>query len=179
MFSISLARKAFGKDSKVTESMENGSISYHMGMQRGSDKYEEKKGSNEATKAGSASDRIGNLHRAEWADYVKRFEPRDQQLLGIATGNTDNQQAIDRSLSSVGGAFNVSRGSLDRDMSRMGLSSLPDERLQRERGSLSAQRAAEVSAVNGARIHTQDRDMKLMSGDMASGLRSSRLGGES
>lgn len=132
---------------------------------------------NDPSKTGSASDRVGQLHRDEWYDYLNRFQPYDQKLLALATGDTDNKAAIQRSRESVGTAFDVATGSMNRDLSRMGLSEASDERLQREASTGLARAAAEVSAVNGARLHTQDRDMKLMSGDMATGLRSSRIGG--
>ena len=129
------------------------------------------------TKAGSASDRIANLMRAEWDDYLTRFQPRDQQLLGIATGTVDNEAAITRSRESAGGAFDAAQGTLNRDMSRLGLSSMPDEAAPNRRNTQAAKTAAEVAAINGARISTQDRDLQLMSGDMAAGLRSGRLQG--
>jgi len=133
--------------------------------------------SNDPTKAGSASDRAGRLHREEWYDYLSRFQPYDQKLLALATGDGDNKAAIQRSRESVGTAFDVATGSMQRDLSRMGLSEAADERSQRDASTGLARAAAEVSAVNGARLHTQDRDMKLMSGDMATGLRGSRIGG--
>lgn len=129
------------------------------------------------TKEGSASDRVAEIMRAEWDDYLARFQPRDQQLLGIATGTDDNNAAILRSQQSAGTGFGVAQGSLNRDMSRMGLSSAPDEVAVNQRNTQAAKTAAEVGAINGARISTEDRDMKLMSGDMATGLRSSRLEG--
>lgn len=128
------------------------------------------------TKVGSASDRIANLHRSEWQDYLTRFQPRDRQLLNLASGTLDNEQAIARSREAAGTGFDVAEQSLQRDMSRLGLSQSADEVAQRGRSNSMARAAAEVSAVNGARLHTQDRDLKLMSGDMATGLRSSRLG---
>lgn len=131
---------------------------------------------NDPTKVGSASDRVGQLHHDEWYDYLNRFQPYDQKLLALSTGNTDNKAAIQRSRESVGAAFDTATGSMQRDLSRMGLSEATDERSQREASTGLARAAAEVSAVNGARLHTQDRDMKLMSGDMATGLRSSRIG---
>lgn len=134
--------------------------------------------SNDPTKFGSASDRVGRLHREEWYDYLNRFQPYDQRLLTLATTDADNEAAIQRSRESVNTAFDAASGSLQRDITRLGLSEADDERRQREASTDLARTAAEVGAINGTRLHTQDRDMKLMSGDMATGLRSGRLGGE-
>lgn len=129
------------------------------------------------SKPGSASDRIARLMRAEWSDYLARYQPRDKQLLELASGTADNNAAILRSREAAGTGFAVAQGSLDRDMSRLGLSSSADERTLNQRNTQTAKTAAEVSAMNGARIHTQDRDQSLLSGDMATGLRSGRLQG--
>lgn len=133
--------------------------------------------SNDPSKAGSASDQMGRLIRAEWGDYVSRFQPYDRQLIGLATGDTDNNQAIGRARSGVAGSFDVAQGTLQRNQQRLGLSSASDELAAQTQNTATAKTVAEVGAVNGTRLNTKDRDLSLMAGDAAAGLKSGRLSG--
>lgn len=148
-----------------------------------SDKYKNgmlrppEESSTDPTKSGSASDRMGNLIRAEWDDYVTRFQPYDQKLIGLATGQQDNEQAIARARGSVAGSFDVAQGTLGRNKERLGLSSVSDEAAVQNRNTATARTTSELNAINGTRIHAQDRDLSLMAGDAAAGLKSGRLSG--
>lgn len=132
---------------------------------------------NNPANSGSASDRMGRLIRAEWNDYVNRFQPYDKQLIGLATSDADNNAAIERARTGVAGSFDVAQGTLQRNQQRLGLSSVADEVAAQDRNTAMAKTAAEVNAVNGTRLHTQDRDLSLMAGDAAAGLKSGRLSG--
>jgi len=126
------------------------------------------------SKKGSASDQMAGITRDQWDDYLTRFQPYELKVSGLATGQLDNEQAIARARGSVAGSFDVSQGTMQRDRERFGLATAgtnPDEQpiLQARTGLSRA--AAEVSAINGARTETANRDMKLLSGNMAVGLR--------
>ena len=129
---------------------------------------------NDAAKAGSASDQMGGIYRAQWDDYVNRFQPTETQVVDLATGQADNEDAIARARGSVAGAYGVSQGTVQRDRERLGLSSagtnVDEQPIMQARTGL-GQAAAEVSAMNGARAETNNRDMQLLSGNMAVGLR--------
>jgi hypothetical protein len=135
------------------------------------------KTSTDPTKAGSASDRMGGLIRSEWDDYVSRFQPYDQKLIGIATGSADNAAAVDRARAGVSGSFDVAQGTLQRNKERLGLSDAADEIAVQNRNTTTARTSSELNAINGTRIHAQDRDLSLMAGDAAAGLKSGRLSG--
>ena len=124
---------------------------------------------------GKASDQLARIYREEWQDYLNRFAPAEQKLIDMATGTQDNEQAIDRARSSAAGAFDSANAGRQRDFQRLGLSESQDERAFRERRSARQKKVAEVDAANKARLHTQDRDLNLMAGDMAVGLRDSTL----
>src|SRR5690606_11258661 len=140
-------------------------------------RYTSAPSSNDPSKVGSAAWARGQLHRAEWEDYLSRFRPRDDQLREIVMGTQDNEQAIDRARLSVDTSFASAQGSLDRNRQRLGLSDMPDVSAQRDHSMGLARTAAEVDAVNRTRMHTKDRDMKLMSGNLATGLNENRAGG--
>lgn len=133
--------------------------------------------SNNPSAEGSASNRKLKLIRAEWADYEKRFQPYDKKLIGLATGDADNNAAIARSRAGVSGSFDVAQGTLQRNQQRLGLSSAGDELDAQAQNTAMAKTAAEVSAVNGTRLHAADRDLSLMAGNAAAGLKSGRLSG--
>lgn len=135
--------------------------------------------SNDPTKKGSASDQMGNLLRAEWYDYEKRFAPYDQDLIGLATSDEDNQQAIARARQGVGGAFDTAAGTMQRNRERMGVTGLADVDNSISRQMAGSRTLAELSAVNNTRLHAQDRDKSIMAGDAAAGLKSGRLTGGS
>lgn len=141
------------------------------------DKAKPSPAESDSTKAGSASDKMGNLIRAEWDDYVTRFQPYDQKLIGLATGDADNQAAIQRARGTVGQSFDVAQGTLQRNQERLGLSNAADEVAVQNRNTATAKTISELNAINGTRIHAQDRDLSLMAGDAAAGLKSGRLSG--
>lgn len=132
-------------------------------------------GVTDPTKAGSASDLMGNLLRSEWGDYTNRFAPYDQRLIGLATSDEDNQQAIARARDNVGSSFDVAAGTRQRNNERLGLSNYADVTQSLNRQTANSRALAELSAVNKTRLHAQDRDKSIMSGDAAAGLKSGRL----
>ncbi len=148
-----------------------------------SDKYKNgvlrppEESSTDPTKSGSASDRMGQLIRAEWDDYVTRFQPYDQRVISMATGDEDNLAAVGRARAGVAGSFDVAQGTLQRNKERLGLSDAADEIAVQNRNTTTARTSSELNAINGTRIHAQDRDLSLMAGDAAAGLKSGRLSG--
>ena len=133
---------------------------------------QESKKSNDPTKAGSASDLIANITREQWQDYLNRFQPYDRKLIDLATGNNDNEAAVERARSGVQSSFDVANGTQQRNTERLGLSTLPDEAQAIERNSKQAQTLSELNVVNNTRLHAQDRDQKLLAGSGAVSLRS-------
>lgn len=119
----------------------------------------------------SASDTMARLQRAEWDDYKARFEPYNQKLIGLATGDEDNQQAVAMARSSAGLSFANAQRAADQDRERYGTALNADELQANTRGLSHAKAVADVGAVNQARLAASDRDMDIMSGDMSSGLK--------
>lgn len=132
---------------------------------------------NDPTKYGSASWHIGELTRKEWDDYEKRFQPYDQKLINIATGKQDNEAAIANARGLASASFDIANNINYRNRSRLGLSTAADEMKSSMRLRDTNKTLAELSAVNNTRLAGEDRDMKIMSGNAAVGLRDSRLQG--
>jgi hypothetical protein len=175
-----LARNPFDKDALV-----NWQGSMHTGLvkQRGEftakgDKVyrkEKNKSSNDPSKVGSASWNMGELMRKEWDDYVTRFQPYDKKLISIATGQADNEAMVANARAGVNNSFAVSNGTTLRNLSRLGISQSSDEMQSNNRINDTNKTLADISASNNARMAAEDRDMKIMSGNAAVGLRDSRL----
>ena len=123
------------------------------------------------SKRGSASDLMGKITREQWSDYVTRFQPYDQKLIGLATGQADNELAIKRARSGVGASFEVAQGSQQRSNERLGLSSAADETAVMARNSANAKTLAELNVVNNTRLHAEDRDNQILAGGNSAGLR--------
>lgn len=133
--------------------------------------------SDDPAKIGSASWKIGELMRKEWDDYVTRFQPYDKKLIGIATGQADNDAMVANARAGVNNSFAVSNGTTLRNLSRLGISQSSDEVLSNNRINDTNKTLADISTSNNARMAAEDRDMKIMSGNAAVGLRDSRLRG--
>ncbi len=119
-----------------------------------------------------ASDRMAALHRAEWDDYVQRFQPYDQKLLDSVRGDTLQREAVDRAGLSTNQAFDTARGSAERDRGRVGLADVdPTVRAHRDQEFQASKSAAMATNKNLSRLHADDRAQKVMAGNMAVGLR--------
>src|SRR5690606_17718744 len=99
----------------------------------------------------SASSTYAQLVRDQWSDYVKRFQPYDQRLIELATGQEDNIAAENMAREAATTGFGLADAAYRRDMSRMGVSLTPEERTAFEAQGLRDKAAATVGAVNGAR----------------------------
>lgn len=130
------------------------------------------------TKSGSASDQMGNLLRAEWDDYITRFAPYDKKLIDLAVSDQDNLAAVDRARSGVAASFDVASGTRQRNNERLGLSNVADVSTSLNRQTGNNRTLAELSVINKTRMHADDRDKSILSGDAAAGLKSNRLTGE-
>ncbi|WP_020209050.1 hypothetical protein [Gilvimarinus chinensis] len=164
MFSILAADKIFGSSNDITKAMQAGSISNHTGLQdyfMGSDVNPDHE----------ASHRMAGIYRADWQSYLDNYAPYDAKLRDLVMGDADNQEAIDRARETTRESFDTSRDALKRNQSRMGLSLAQDEADVQSRRSQRASTLAEVNAANQTRLHMQDRDMLMMAGGMAGGLK--------
>lgn len=124
------------------------------------------------SKAGSASDLMGQITRQQWDDYVARFQPYDKKLIDLATGQADNEAAIQRAREGVAGAYDVANGTMQRNNERLGLSLANDESAAIANRSANSKALAELNVVNNTRLHAEDRDKQILSGSGAVGLRS-------
>lgn len=162
-----LGNKVFGKDSKIqgihgdVSKVANpgGSLmSSLFGGDKGKDDYE-------------ASNRMAGILRRDWDSYLENYAPYDQKLRDMVMGDEDNKAAIERARDTTKSAFGASREAAERDRSRAGLALAQDEADTIGRRSQRNETLAELGAANKTRLHMQDRDMQMMAGNMAGGLR--------
>lgn len=125
----------------------------------------------------SADDTLANLYRSEWNEYLRLFPKYDKLMVELGMGTEDNEQAIARARESADDAFESSRGTYQRNMSRYRINEEPDEKAARERQESRNLMSARATAGNQARIHTRDRDTALLGGNLSVGLQDAEFMG--
>lgn len=113
------------------------------------------------------SEVLGQLSRAQWDDWVKRFSPYIDKLAGIATDEQLPEENAQRALGVVGQSFDNARMGLDLQESRLGTSLTPDQAQARSRSFALAEAGAKVDAANSTRSATRDRQQRILAGGAA------------
>lgn len=120
----------------------------------------------------------GKLIEAQWQDFLKRYAPIEQELLGRLQNFDFTQEARDAG-GQVAGAFDRQAGGLDRNLSRFGLSA--DAAQQgASQDTLERNRALGIAgAENMTRRGMRDRNLELMNimAGHGKGIASSALSG--
>ncbi|WP_339898291.1 hypothetical protein [uncultured Gilvimarinus sp.] len=155
-----VSRKLFGNNSGITKAKEDISLSERMMGDSGGGGGDHE-----------ASNRMAGILRRDWDSYMENYAPYDAKLREMVMGDADNEAAIDRARETTRDSFAASREAGERDRSRAGLSLAQDEADVINRRSQRNGTLAEVNAANQTRLHMQDRDMQMMAGNMAGGLR--------
>lgn len=113
-----------------------------------------------------ASNLLGQLNRAQWEDWKRRYQPRIQELIGIATDAEAGSKAASLASSSMGQAFDSSARDAAHDRRSLGVQLSPREQAEQDRIHKVSRAAASVSAGNEARIAAQDRQQMVLAGGM-------------
>ena len=128
------------------------------------------------TNSAQDADKIfANITREQYDDFVKNFQPFEDQLLARAQNDTS---LIDQAKKDAPKAAQIATGVANRNASRYGIALLPDQ-LKAQQTTLKRQSALGASdAINGARIAQRDLNDSLMGKviDIGSGVLSSSLG---
>lgn len=99
----------------------------------------------------SPVERMADISREMWEDYVARFQPLEDRLISSKM-NWDEKGSVDEAANIAETSFDVSRGILDRDLSRYGLGLTGDERVAVEKTTALDEAAAVADAKNLARL---------------------------
>lgn len=113
-----------------------------------------------------ASDLLGQLNRAQWEDWKRRYRPRIQALIDTATDAEAGDRAARLASSSMGQAFDSSARSAEHNRRSLGVQLTPREQAEQDRIHKVSRAAASVSAGNEARMAAQDRQQMVLAGGM-------------
>tara|TARA_R110001599_G_scaffold133763_1_gene311369 strand:+ start:20468 stop:20944 length:477 start_codon:yes stop_codon:yes gene_type:complete len=113
-----------------------------------------------------ASELLGQLNRAQWADWKNRFAPYVDELARLAEDNNAPGTAAANASSAVGLAFDSSQQGLAQQRQSYGISQTPQQKAAEERRMNIERSASMVSAGNEARISAQDRQQSILAGGM-------------
>ncbi|MBS3668016.1 hypothetical protein [Vreelandella boliviensis] len=113
-----------------------------------------------------ASELLGQLNRAQWADWKNRFAPYVDELARLAEDNNAPGTAAANASSAVGLAFDSSQEGLAQQRQSYGISQTPQQKAAEERRMNIERSASMVSAGNEARISAQDRQQSILAGGM-------------
>ena len=124
----------------------------------------------------AAKDTLADLYEAEFADYLRRFFPVEQDLIRqMTTGFGELQQEeIDRAQGAVARQFANTRGQEMRRQAGFGVSLRPETQADFQRTEASSL----VAARNFARMRASERRNQILSGGLGSAMtQRSALGG--
>ena len=113
-----------------------------------------------------ASKLLGQLNRAEWDDWKKRFAPYVERLADEATDPNAAADASMQAKQSVGLAFDSAATINNQSRQKFGISLNPAQRQAQDRISSVGRTAATASAGNEARISALDRQQAILAGGM-------------
>lgn len=113
-----------------------------------------------------ASELLGQLNRAQWEDWKKRFAPYVERLAGEATDDNAATDAAAQASQSVGLAFDSAETINNQGREKYGVSLSPEQKQAQDRISSVGRTAAMASASNEARMSALDRQQSILAGGM-------------
>lgn len=113
-----------------------------------------------------ASQLLGQLHRAQWEDWKKRFAPYIGALADATTDPDAPGMAAANASAAMGLAFDNSAEALQMRRQGMGIAPTAAQQQFTERSQNLGRAAAKVSAGNQARISALDRQNAILAGGM-------------
>lgn len=113
-----------------------------------------------------ASNLLGDLSRAQWADWKERFSPYVNQLASVAGDENAPSQAASNASNAMGLAFDSNEQALDQNRQAFGIQQTGAQAEADDRRSDVQRSASMVSAGNQARVSAQDRQSAILAGGM-------------
>jgi hypothetical protein len=112
----------------------------------------------------SASKNAARLTRAQFQDYMKRFAPTEDELIGEIGNPAYYGEQVRNALAGVRAGFAGQAGQTGRELSRYGVSASPEQQQTLARQRSRAQAASEAGAANRTRRGLKRRDLDIMGG---------------
>jgi hypothetical protein len=112
---------------------------------------------------------LAGVYRDQWADYVTRFFPLENELVDTYNNPQVHSRIIGEATAKASNAFDSARGSYQRSLGRVGMA--PDAQVQQEteRAFGLGRTLAVVDAKNRTRQALVERDQGMLTGGMTTG----------
>lgn len=111
-----------------------------------------------------ASDTLGALTRAQYADYLSRFVPFENEQIAYATDQARPDKDAQAAIKTVDTAFDGIAGQTTRRNERLGLTASPEQMAAIQRNTNLQKGLAEVTGANRAAQQTYDRQNQIFAG---------------
>ena len=113
-----------------------------------------------------ASQLLGQLNRAQWADWRNRFAPYVDELARVAQDSSAPGTAAANASNAMGMAYDANQQGLAMQRQGFGINLTPQQQAAEQRRTSVERSASMVSAGNEARISAQDRQNAILAGGM-------------
>jgi hypothetical protein len=113
-----------------------------------------------------ASKLLGQLNRAQWADWKNRFAPYVDELARVAQDSSAPGAAAANASNAMGMAYDANQQGLAMQRQGFGINLTPQQQAAEQRRTSVERSASMVSAGNEARISAQDRQNAILAGGM-------------
>lgn len=121
---------------------------------------------------------LSRLTRAQWDDYIKRFQPVENRLMDMTTYNDPNlvAQEVNAATDSSNTAINTAITARDMNRARYGLTARNDQQQLEDRQDAITRSTATIEASNRTRQNLIDRNRMIAVGGIPSAGRTYGLG---
>jgi len=115
---------------------------------------------------GYASDKFASITRQQYADWLNRFLPKQQQLMELANNDSLLNAQLSRTADTAANAVNTAEKAQTNQMARMGVANVTNANDNSD--SLNKSLAV-ASAKNGTRTAAEERSLSILAGNNARG----------
>ena len=112
----------------------------------------------------SLADRRAALLRADYEDWAARYQPLEQELLGLYNNPGALASAQSQAVSSFDQNFDTAAGAYDRRLAGYGIQLTPEQQQARDRSLEFNKGLGEVDAMNRTARAIDDRDQLIATG---------------
>ncbi len=105
-----------------------------------------------------------NLSRAQWDDYVKRFEPYEAQLASMVGNEQTLSDSLNAANASATSSFESAKQGFGMNLAKYGTSQDATEKAATDRSFNLNKSATQAGLRNSVRTQAYDRDIELMTG---------------
>ena len=123
------------------------------------------------TSNSSASQTMAAIYRKDWEDYLSRFAPYEQKMMGLVGNQGIKDQLLNDATANVNQAFGISNSNYNSRMQNYGATSDNLQTMVHDKQTGLAKTAALVGARNGIRTQLKDTENNILAGGLGDVLK--------